>query len=66
MHLCFLMSPLENLDATRLDVARFLDRLGFREPEAPSARTLHALHRAFVERIPYETIEIQPIDQEAE
>lgn len=51
--------PLENLDATRLDVGGFLDRLGFREPEAPSARALHALHRAFVERIPYETIEIQ-------
>ena len=51
--------PLENLDATRLDVGGFLDRLGFREPEAPSVRALHALHRAFVERVPYETIEIQ-------
>ena len=58
--------PLQNLDPTRVDVAGFLDRLGFREPEAPSARALHALHRAFVEHIPYETIEIQPIDQEAE
>src|SRR5215212_11295708 len=54
------MSPtLENLDATRLDVGGFLARLGFREREAPSAGALHALHRAFVERIPYETIEIQ-------
>jgi arylamine N-acetyltransferase len=51
-------SPLGDLDTTRLDVGRFLDRLGLSEPDAPSAHALHALHRAFVERIPYETIEI--------
>jgi arylamine N-acetyltransferase len=46
-------------DARRLDVEGFLDRLGFREAPAPRAEALHALHRAFVERVPYETIEIQ-------
>ena len=30
-----------------------------REAEPPSVAGLHALHRAFVERVPYETIEIQ-------
>jgi arylamine N-acetyltransferase len=30
-----------------------------RDAGAPSAEGLHALHRAFVERVPYETIEIQ-------
>jgi N-hydroxyarylamine O-acetyltransferase len=46
-------------DARSLDVAGFLDRLGFREAPVPSEVSLFALHRAFVERVPYETIEIQ-------
>jgi N-hydroxyarylamine O-acetyltransferase len=46
-------------DARRIDVEGFLARLGFRDAEAPSAEALLALHRAFVERVPYETIEIQ-------
>ena len=46
-------------DARGLDVRGFLNRLGLRAPEAPSTGALHALHRAFVERVPYETIEIQ-------
>ena len=45
--------------ARRLDTQGFLDRLGFRGATAPSVEGLFALHRAFVERVPYETIEIQ-------
>ncbi|NUT51850.1 MAG: arylamine N-acetyltransferase [Saccharothrix sp.] len=43
----------------RLDVAAFLRRLGLGEAEPPSAAALTRLHRAFVERVPYETVEIQ-------
>jgi arylamine N-acetyltransferase len=46
-------------DSHRLDVERFLERLGFRGARGPSTEELCALHRAFVERVPYETIEIQ-------
>jgi len=45
--------------AQNLDLHGFLDRLGIPEPEPPSAAALHRLHRAFVERVPYENIEIQ-------
>jgi arylamine N-acetyltransferase len=42
-----------------LDVQSFLDRLGIAHTESPSAAELRRLHCAFVERVPYETIEIQ-------
>jgi N-hydroxyarylamine O-acetyltransferase len=41
------------------DVNAFLQRLGIDEIEPPSVAGLHRLHRAFVERVPYEVIEIQ-------
>lgn len=41
-----------------LDVTGYLDRLGVAAPGAPSVAGLLALHRAHVERIPYETLEI--------
>jgi len=42
-----------------LDVRAYLGRLGVRDPGAPSVEALHVLHRAHVERIPYENLEIQ-------
>jgi arylamine N-acetyltransferase len=42
-----------------VDVNAFLRRLGLDEIEPPSVAGLHRLHRAFVERVPYEVIEIQ-------
>ena len=42
-----------------MDVAGYLRRLGIDDPGPPSAANLDALHRAHVERIPYEVIEIQ-------
>jgi arylamine N-acetyltransferase len=48
--------------STRLDnetVARYLRRLGVDDPGAPSADALRALHRAHVERVPYEVLDIQ-------
>ena len=42
-----------------VDAKAFLQRLGLDEIEPPSVAGLHRLHRAFVERIPYEVIEIQ-------
>jgi N-hydroxyarylamine O-acetyltransferase len=44
--------------ATALDDLAYLDRLGL-EPEAPSVDALHRLHRAHVERVPWETLWIQ-------
>lgn len=44
---------------TTLDVAGYLARLGVSAPGTPSAEALRGLHRAQVERIPYEAIEIQ-------
>jgi N-hydroxyarylamine O-acetyltransferase len=43
-----------------MDPAAYLRRIGV-EPDVgpPSVATLHRLHRAHVERVPYETIEIQ-------
>jgi N-hydroxyarylamine O-acetyltransferase len=43
-----------------MDAAAYLRRIGF-EPDLgpPSAAALYALHRAHVERVPYETVEIQ-------
>ena len=41
------------------DVPAFLRRLGLADAEPPSAAALTRLHQAFVERVPYETIEIQ-------
>ena len=43
-------------DAT---VARYLRRLGVDDPGAPSLAALSALHRAHVERVPYEVLDIQ-------
>jgi arylamine N-acetyltransferase len=42
-----------------LDVAAYLRRLRIDDPGPPSVEALHALHRAHVERIPYEVLEIQ-------
>jgi N-hydroxyarylamine O-acetyltransferase len=44
---------------TTLDVAGYLTRLGVSASETPSLEVLRALHRAQVERIPYEAVEIQ-------
>jgi N-hydroxyarylamine O-acetyltransferase len=44
---------------SRLDVAAYLDRLGLSDPGPPSVESLHLLHRAHVERVPYENLEIQ-------
>ena len=41
------------------DATAFLRRLGLDAIEPPSVAGLHRLHRAFVERVPYEVIEIQ-------
>ncbi|MGI5201878.1 arylamine N-acetyltransferase family protein [Spirillospora sp. CA-108201] len=40
-------------------VARYLERLGVGHPGEPSLSGLFALHRAHVERVPYEVLEIQ-------
>ncbi|MEV3858626.1 arylamine N-acetyltransferase [Streptomyces sp. NPDC050095] len=42
-----------------IDVDRYLAVLGMERPAAPSAEALWALHRAQVERIPYETLDNQ-------
>jgi N-hydroxyarylamine O-acetyltransferase len=42
-----------------MDTAGYLRRLDLDDPGPPSAEALNALHRAHVERVPYETIEIQ-------
>jgi N-hydroxyarylamine O-acetyltransferase len=42
-----------------MDVDGYLRRLGIDDPGGPSAENLDVLHRAHVERIPYEVIEIQ-------
>ena len=44
---------------SRLDVGAYLDRLGVRDPGQPSLESLRRLHRAHVERVPYENLEIQ-------
>jgi arylamine N-acetyltransferase len=44
---------------TSFDVFAFLRRLGLAEAEPPSVAALTRLHQAFVERVPYETVEIQ-------
>jgi N-hydroxyarylamine O-acetyltransferase len=43
----------------RLDSAAYLRRLRIEHAGPPSVAMLHALHRAHVERIPYEVLEIQ-------
>lgn len=40
-------------------VAGYLHRLGIQDPGPPTAAALFALHRAHVERIPYEVIDVQ-------
>jgi arylamine N-acetyltransferase len=40
-------------------VTRYLKRLGIDDPGEPSVAALHALHRAHVERVPYEVLDIQ-------
>jgi N-hydroxyarylamine O-acetyltransferase len=42
-----------------MDTAAYLRRIGVDDPGPPTAAGLAALHRAHVERVPYETIEIQ-------
>lgn len=41
------------------DINRYLARLGVAHPGPPSVEGLRALHRAHVERVPYENLEIQ-------
>jgi N-hydroxyarylamine O-acetyltransferase len=41
------------------DLNRYLTRLGVRDPGRPGIEELSALHRAHVERVPYENLEIQ-------
>ncbi len=43
----------------RVDVEVYLARLGVTDPGAPSVASLKLLHRAHVERVPYENLEIQ-------
>ena len=45
--------------SSRLDVAGYLDRLGLSDPGQPSVESLRLLHRAHVERVAYENLEIQ-------
>jgi arylamine N-acetyltransferase len=47
------------LDVGGLDVAGYLARLGVTNPGPPSIEALRVLHRAHVEQVPYENIEIQ-------
>jgi arylamine N-acetyltransferase len=47
------------LAVSRLDVGAYLDRLGLDDPGTPSVAALRRLHRAHVERVPYENLEIQ-------
>ncbi|MGW4112896.1 arylamine N-acetyltransferase family protein [Actinosynnema sp. NPDC004786] len=42
-----------------VDVPAFLRRLGVPDAEPPGVAALTRLHRAFVERVPYETVDIQ-------
>ena len=44
---------------TRLPVAAYLDHIGVEDPGAPSVESLRRLHRAHVERIPFDNIDIQ-------
>ncbi|WP_213450992.1 arylamine N-acetyltransferase family protein [Rhizomonospora bruguierae] len=46
------------MDGGSVDVAGYLARLGVAHPGPPSVVGLHALHRAHVERVPYETLRI--------
>jgi arylamine N-acetyltransferase len=43
----------------QLDVGGYLARLGLDHPGAPSVEALRRLHRAHVERVPYENLDIQ-------
>jgi N-hydroxyarylamine O-acetyltransferase len=43
----------------RFDLTKYLERLGIDDPGEPSVRALRALHRAHVERVPYENLDIQ-------
>jgi len=43
---------------SHVTVDRYLDRLGLARPGAPSVAALRALHRAHVERVPYEALDI--------
>ncbi|PSL58400.1 arylamine N-acetyltransferase [Saccharothrix carnea] len=42
-----------------MDVTAFLRRLGLADAEPPSVAALTSLHRAFAERVPYESVDIQ-------
>src|SRR6266566_3829000 len=44
---------------SRAKVASYLKRLGIDDPGEPSVSALFALHRAHVQRVPYETLDIQ-------
>ncbi|HEU4948027.1 MAG TPA: arylamine N-acetyltransferase [Kribbella sp.] len=42
-----------------IDVRGFLRHLGIRQPDRPSAETLFRLHAAYVETVPYESVQFQ-------
>jgi arylamine N-acetyltransferase len=44
---------------TRLPVAAYLDHIGVEDPGSPSLESLRRLHRAHVERIPFDNLDIQ-------
>ncbi|MEN3539927.1 arylamine N-acetyltransferase [Microbispora sp. ZYX-F-249] len=55
-------SPAARTSATALApdrVAAYLRRLGVERPARPTLPALRALHRAHVERVPYETLDVQ-------
>lgn len=41
------------------DLARYLDRIGFKGPTTPTLETLQALHRAHLLAVPYENLDLQ-------
>jgi N-hydroxyarylamine O-acetyltransferase len=47
------------LDVSALDLSAYLERVGYHGPVLPDRPTLTALHRAHVDTIPFENLEIQ-------
>jgi N-hydroxyarylamine O-acetyltransferase len=45
-------------EASRVDVDAYLARIGYRGSRDPTAATLRALHRAHMERVPFENLDI--------
>ncbi len=42
-----------------MDLQAYLDRIGFTDPVRPDAATLRALHRAHMQAIPYDSLDVQ-------